>query len=194
MKERERYYSFFCPGHHTFLPIRHRNSYPYLCLSVPIMYPHCELWLIINMDADRRSIWIDIDIGLTSIEGWRLVINFGRSKLRGHWSPIGRWWIGVCVLEELDGPAVSAPGVQSRKLSNVDQSLDAWPKIYYLEFLRASEGTLSCYSWLRLQSLALTNLHWARVVGYGPFSLCVIHKTCAPAVRISRLMIWCVGR
>jgi hypothetical protein len=23
---------------------------------------------------------------------------------------------------------------------------------------------------------APTNLHWARVVGYGPFSLCVIHK------------------
>jgi hypothetical protein len=29
---------------------------------------------------------------------------------------------------------------------------------------------------LRLQSLAPTNPHWARVVGYGLFSLRVIHK------------------
>jgi hypothetical protein len=29
---------------------------------------------------------------------------------------------------------------------------------------------------LYLQSLAPTNAHWARVVGYGPFSLWVIHK------------------
>jgi hypothetical protein len=42
--------------------------------------------------------------------------------------------------------------------------------------LRASEGSLSRWSRLHLQSLAPTNLHWARVVGYGPFSLCVIHK------------------
>jgi hypothetical protein len=48
--------------------------------------------------------------------------------------------------------------------------------IYYLELLRASEGTLSRWSRLHLQSLAPTNPHWARVMGYGPFSLCVIHK------------------
>jgi hypothetical protein len=41
---------------------------------------------------------------------------------------------------------------------------------------RASEGTLSRWSQLHLQSLAPTNTHWARVVGYGPFSLCVIYK------------------
>jgi hypothetical protein len=34
-------------------------------------------------------------------------------------------------------------GVRSRKLSNVGKSLDGSPKIYYLEVLRASEGTLS---------------------------------------------------
>jgi hypothetical protein len=28
----------------------------------------------------------------------------------------------------------------------------------------------------------MINPHWARVVGYGPFSLCVIRKACAPAV------------
>jgi hypothetical protein len=49
-------------------------------------------------------------------------------------------------------------------------------QIYHLKLLRASEGTLSRWSWLYLQSLATTNTHWARVVGYGPFSLYVIHK------------------
>jgi hypothetical protein len=43
-------------------------------------------------------------------------------------------------------------------------------------FFRASEGTLSRWSRLHLQSLALTNPHWDRVVGYGAFSLCVIHN------------------
>jgi hypothetical protein len=59
---------------------------------------------------------------------------------------------------ELDGPAVSALGVRSQKPSNVlnGQSLDGWTKIYYLELLRASEGTLSCWSRLYLQSLAST--------------------------------------
>jgi hypothetical protein len=37
-------------------------------------------------------------------------------------------------------------------------------------------GMLSRWSRLHLESLALFNLHWARVVGYGPFSLSVIHK------------------
>jgi hypothetical protein len=55
-------------------------------------------------------------------------------------------------------------GVQSWKLSNVGPSLDGWPKMYYLEVLRAWEGTLSHWSRLHLQSLAPT-----RVVGYGPF-------------------------
>jgi hypothetical protein len=48
-----------------------------------------------------------------------------------------------------------------------------WVTKNYLELLRASEGTFSFR--LYLQSLA-TNPHWARVVGYGSFSLCVIHK------------------
>jgi hypothetical protein len=48
--------------------------------------------------------------------------------------------------------------------------------MYYLELLHASEDTLSLWSRLHLQSLGPTNPHWARVVGYGPFSLCVIHK------------------
>jgi hypothetical protein len=40
--------------------------------------------------------------------------------------------------------------------------------------LRASEGTSSRWSRLHLQSLAPTNPHKARVLGYGPFSLRVI--------------------
>jgi hypothetical protein len=43
---------------------------------------------------------------------------------------------------------------------------DGLPKIYYLELLSASEGTLSRWSRLQMQSLAPTN-----PVGYGPFSL-----------------------
>jgi hypothetical protein len=40
----------------------------------------------------------------------------------------------------------------------------------------SSSVLLSRWSWLNLQSLAHTNPHWTRVVGYGPFFLCVIHK------------------
>jgi hypothetical protein len=36
-----------------------------------------------------------------------------------------------------------------------------------------------------------TNPHWARVVGYGPFSLCLIHKEgfCSSSGDINRLMM-----
>jgi hypothetical protein len=55
----------------------------------------------------------------------------------------------------------------------------------------ASEGTLSHWSRLYLQSLTPTNPHWARVVGYGPFSLCIIHKEglCTSSGDINRLMM-----
>jgi hypothetical protein len=64
-------------------------------------------------------------------------------------------------------------------------------KILYLEFLRASESTLSRWSRLYLQSLTPTNPHWARVVGYGPFSFCVIYKEgpCFSSREINRPMI-----
>jgi hypothetical protein len=64
-------------------------------------------------------------------------------------------------------------------------------KTYHLELLRASEGTLSCWSRLHLQSLAPTNPHWARVMCYGPFSLWVIHKEglCPSSGDINRLMM-----
>jgi hypothetical protein len=56
---------------------------------------------------------------------------------------------------------------------------------------RASDGTLSRWSRLYLQSLAPTNPHWARVVGYGPFSLYVIHEEflCLSSGDINRLVL-----
>jgi hypothetical protein len=69
-------------------------------------------------------------------------------------------------------------------------------KIHYLELLRASEGTLSRWSRLHLQSLAPTNPHWARVVGYGPFSLWVIHKEglCPSSGDINWLMMMSISQ
>jgi hypothetical protein len=59
-----------------------------------------------------------------------------------------------------------------------------------IELLRVSKGTVSRWSWVHLQLLAPTNPHWARVVGYGPFSLCVIHKEgLCPSRDINRLMM-----
>jgi hypothetical protein len=76
---------------------------------------------------------------------------------------------------------------------NVCMSWDGWPKPYHLELLRASEGTLSRWTRLHLQSLAPTNPQRARVVGYGPFSLWLIHKEglCPSSGDINRLMIIC---
>jgi hypothetical protein len=69
--------------------------------------------------------------------------------------------------------------------------LDGRPKFSYLEFLRAAKGTLSRWSRLHLQSLVPTNSHLARVVGYDPFSLCVILKECLcpSSGDINRLMM-----
>jgi hypothetical protein len=64
-------------------------------------------------------------------------------------------------------------------------------KNYYLKLHRVSEGTLRRSSRLHLQSLAPTNPHWARMVGYGLFYLCVIHKEglCPSSGDINRLMM-----
>jgi hypothetical protein len=42
----------------------------------------------------------------------------------------------------------------------------------FYNFLRTSVGTLSRWSRLHLQWFAPINKHWARVMGYSPFSLC----------------------
>jgi hypothetical protein len=50
-------------------------------------------------------------------------------------------------------------------------SIIGWvTKIYYPELLCASEGKLSRWSRLHLQSMAPSNPHWVRLVGYIPFS------------------------
>jgi hypothetical protein len=54
---------------------------------------------------------------------------------------------------------------------------------------------LNRWSRLHLQSLVPTNPYWARMVGYGSFSLCVIHKEglCPSSGDINRLMMMSVG-
>jgi hypothetical protein len=96
--------------------------------------------------------------------------------------------IVIIFIEELDGPAVSA---LRRAIAEVKQrwSVIGWVTKYYLDLLRASEGKLSRWPRLHLQSLAPTNPHWAHVVGYGPFFLCVFHKEglCPSSGDINRL-------
>ncbi|RVE50633.1 hypothetical protein evm_004757 [Chilo suppressalis] len=63
------------------------------------------------------------------------------------------------------------------------RSLDGRPKIY-IELLRASEGTLSRWSWLLVgQSLAPINPHWARV----PINLPTAGAQAFPMDGIGRL-------
>jgi hypothetical protein len=63
-------------------------------------------------------------------------------------------------------------------------------QMYYLDLFRALEVMLR-WSRLNLHSLAPTNPHWARVLGSGPLSLCVIHKDspCPNREDINRLMM-----
>jgi hypothetical protein len=49
-------------------------------------------------------------------------------------------------------------------------SVIGWVTKNLLSRVCASEGTLSGWSWLHMQSLAATNPYWACEVGYGPFS------------------------
>jgi hypothetical protein len=56
--------------------------------------------------------------------------------------------------------------------------------IWHLDFQNAFDVINTSY-------FSLTNPHWVRVVGYGPFSLCVIHKEglCFSSGGINRLMM-----
>jgi hypothetical protein len=78
--------------------------------------------------------------------------------------------------EELDGPPVST---LRRAIAGVKQrwSVIGWVTKNCLSRATLSfKGTLSHWSRLHLQSLAPINPHWARVVDYGPVSLCVIYE------------------
>jgi hypothetical protein len=94
------------------------------------------------------------------------------------------FWSGNLVppVEEPDSPAVSA-------LAEAKQR-SQWSVMGWVT-KTLSEGTLSRWSRLHLQSLAPTNRHWDRVVGYGPFSLWLIHKEglCPTSGDINRPMM-----
>jgi hypothetical protein len=134
---------------------------------------HCRFSLLIRCAWENTSILFVVD---------RQIISY---KFR------------LLPFEKLDDLAVSALGVELGKLSIVGRSSDGWPKIYYLDLLRAvlfaplctSEGTLN---WCQLQTqlLAPTNLRWVRMMAYGPFSLCVIHEEglCPSSGDINRLI------
>jgi hypothetical protein len=92
-------------------------------------------------------------------------------------------------LEELDGPAVS---VLRRAIAEVKQRWSVIGRVTKNVLSRAPPcfgRTLNRWPRLNLQSLALINPHWARIVCYGPFSLCVIHKEglCPSSWLINRL-------
>jgi hypothetical protein len=76
-------------------------------------------------------------------------------------------------LKELDGPAVSA---LQRAIAIVKQrwSVIGWVTKNLLFWVPPCFGR-HVKTLVHLLPLAPTNLHWAHVVGYGPFSLCV-HK------------------
>jgi hypothetical protein len=73
-------------------------------------------------------------------------INILRDRVKGNAVKALIAFKNIHIHEELDSPAVSALGVRTWKLSNVRKG---WvTKIYYLELLSASGGTISC--WFRL--------------------------------------------
>jgi hypothetical protein len=93
--------------------------------------------------------------------------------------------------DELDGPAVRA---LRRAIAKVKQhwSVIGWVTKNLLSRTPPCFGTrIKPLDRLQLQSLAPINPHWTRVVGYGPFSLCVIHKEglCPSSRGINGLMM-----
>jgi hypothetical protein len=89
-------------------------------------------------------------MGLTYGE-WAITRHAGPVQIAGAYSVSGE--------RSSMAPRSVHFGVQSWEIRNVGQSLVGGPKIHYLELLRASEGTLSRWSRLHLQSLAPTNPH-----------------------------------
>ncbi|RVE50430.1 hypothetical protein evm_004967 [Chilo suppressalis] len=81
------------------------------------------------------------------------------TKIGGGVGPRWRRWLArsVAIVEVKQLPQWSVIGWVTKNI--------------YLEFLRASEGTLSRWSRLHLQSLAPANPHWARVVVWALFPL-----------------------
>jgi hypothetical protein len=86
--------------------------------------------------------------------------------------------------EELDGPVVIAIR-RAIAEGKQDQSLDG-------KFIISSFGRHV----KPLVPAAPTNPHWARVVGYDPFSLCVIYKEglCPSSGDMNKLMMIIMSR
>jgi hypothetical protein len=126
-----------------------------------------------------------------------LNVSIYEECLRCFCYPFGDVCVFVCNNCLVKAKARWSSGQCARRAIAEAKHRSQWPvlgwvtKIYYLELLRASEGTLSRWSRLHLQSLAPTNPHWVRVVGYGPFFLWVIHKEglCPSSGDINRLMM-----
>jgi hypothetical protein len=100
----------------------------------------------------------------------------------------------MIVLDELDGPELSAV---RRAIAEVKQhwSVVGWVTQNLLSQAPPCFGMhVKQLALLHLQSLTPTNPHWAGVVGYGPFSLCVILKEglCPSSGDIDRLMMMIV--
>jgi hypothetical protein len=96
----------------------------------------------------------------------------------------------MCTLE-LDGPAVSALRRAVAAIKTFATFVGLW--MGDQKFIISSSSVLRKARWSQLnsQSPAPTNPHWARVVDYGLFSLCVICKEglCPSSGDINRLMM-----
>jgi hypothetical protein len=95
----------------------------------------------------------------------------------------------ILIFEKLDGPALSALGVLSGKLSDVDRSWVTKNLIFRAPscFGRHVKPLVPAV----YAVVSPTNPHWVPVVGYDPFSLWVIHKEalCPSSRDINRLMM-----
>jgi hypothetical protein len=97
-------------------------------------------------------------------------------------------------------------GVTSTILAHMDKmyesSVEAWRALTLVflgvvSTLFVTPGSLdvSVPEWIRYRKFSIFPIsiyHWALVVGYSPFSLCVIHKEglCPSSGDISMLMMW----
>jgi hypothetical protein len=97
---------------------------------------------------------------------------------------LGIFILNYFFLEKLFGPACSA----LRRA--IDKVKERWSVIGWVTKNLLSQVP-PCFG-RHVKPSAPTNLQWTRVVGYGPFSLCVIHKEglCPSSGDINRLMMF----
>jgi hypothetical protein len=95
----------------------------------------CKLRLLNGLPNNYN---LELSIVLTSASVNPLIAFYYSNGRNGEYSISN-----TIFMRTLMAPRSVRFGVRSQKLSNVGQSLDGLPKMYYLELLRASEGTLS---------------------------------------------------